>query len=121
MDNTFPKTEKLYRTIYPPNRVAMFWRKDGSISSAAFADPNGLSVERGDFRSNDIVISSMLSKFTGHIVSVYARDCYNIGAFLQYLPSKNNIYHSEIHGSKTKALLSKSQRYRLVRKAIVYN
>ena len=46
MDNTFPKSEKLYRAVYPPDKVAMFWRRDGSISSAAFADPNGLSVDR---------------------------------------------------------------------------
>ena len=121
MDNIFPKSEKLYRAIYPPDKAAMFWRKDGSISSAAFADPNGLSVERGDFRSTDKVINSMHSKFIGHIVSVYAKNCYSIGAFLRYLPSKYNIYHSEIHGSKTNVLLSKSQRYYLAQKAKIYN
>lgn len=121
MDNTFPKSEKLYRAVYPPDKVAMFWRKDGSISSAAFADPNGLSVDRGNFRLNDIVVSSMLKRFTGRIISLYAKDCQNAGAFLCYLPSKSNKYHSEIHGSKTSVLLSKSQRYYLARKAKIYN
>ncbi len=121
MDNTFLKTEKLYRAIYPPKVSAMYWRKDGTISSAAFADSQGLSVERGDFRSDNVVVNSMLERFTGYIVSLYARDCFNVGAILRYLPSNNNVYHSEIHGSESKKLLSKSQRYYLARKARIVN
>lgn len=121
MDNTFLKTEKLYRAIYPPKVSAMYWRKDGTISSAAFADPQGLSVERGDFRSDNVVVNSMLERFTGYIVSLYARDCFNVGAILRYLPSNNSVYHSEIHGSESKKLLSKSQRYYLARKARIVN
>lgn len=117
MDNTFPKSEKLYRAIYPPEKASMFWRKDGSVSSAAFADSKGLYAERGNFQSDDEVTAAMLTRFTGYIVSLYAKDCYNVGAILQYLPSKSNIYHSEIHGSQTTPLLSKSQRYHLTRKA----
>ena len=50
MDNTFELNEKLYRAVYPPDVAEMFWRKDGTISSAAFADPRGLSVNRGNNR-----------------------------------------------------------------------
>ncbi|MBE5899338.1 MAG: hypothetical protein E7279_07015 [Lachnospiraceae bacterium] len=121
MDNIFPKTEKLYRAIYPPKVSAMYWRKDGTISSAAFADSQGLSVERGDFRSDNVVVNSMLERFTGYIVSLYARDCFNVGAILRYLPSNNSVYHSEIHGSESKKLLSKSQRYYLAKKARIVN
>lgn len=82
MDNTFYADEKLYRAVYPPEAVAMFWRKDGSLSSAAFADPKGLSVPR-------------------------------------YCPSRQNPWHSEIRGSETSVLLSKSQRLYLAEKAVV--
>lgn len=76
MDNTFPKSEKLYRAVYPPDKVAMFWRRDGSISSAAFADPNGLSVDRGNFRSNDIIISSSQESNCIQLASThYKKEC----------------------------------------------
>ena len=57
MDNTFPNCEKLYRAVFPESYMQMFWRKDGTVSSAAFTDKQGLSVERGDFREDENVIS----------------------------------------------------------------
>ena len=119
MDNTFKNDEKLYRAVYPPEVADMFWKRDGSVSSAAFADRNGLSVDRGDYRSDTDVIVDMRSRFSGHILSVYVKNCCDIGASVKYLPSKNNIYHSEIHGSETNPLLSKSQRRSLALKARV--
>ena len=110
MDNTFQNTEKLYRAVYPPEVADIFWKKDGSISSAAFADPKGLSVERGDYRKDNDVISSMRKKFSGHIISLYVKNCTDTGAVVIYTPSRTNIYHSEIHGNEKTALLSKSQR-----------
>ena len=56
MDNTFPNCEKLYRAVFPESYMQMFWRKDGTVSSAAFTDKQGLSVERGDFREDENVI-----------------------------------------------------------------
>lgn len=35
MDNTFPNCEKLYRAVFPESYMQMFWRKDGTVSSAA--------------------------------------------------------------------------------------
>ncbi len=119
MDNTFKNTEKLYRAVYPPEVANMFWKQDGSISSAAFADPKGLSVDRGDFRNDDDVVSSMRLRFTGNIVSVYAKNCFDIGAAIRYLPSRTNPYHCEIHGSETTPLLSKSQRRFLASRALI--
>ena len=118
MDNTFSQSEKLYCAIYPPEIASMFWKRDGSLSSAAFADPKGLSVERGAFRDEQSVVDSMVKKFTGHIVRIYVRDCFTIGAVIKYLPSKHNPYHSEIHGSNATALLSKQQRRYLAQKSI---
>ena len=119
MDNEFKSDEKLYRAVYPPEIADMFWKKDGSVSSAAFADPKGLSVDRGDYRSDTTVILSMQKKFTGHIISLYVKNCIDIGAAVKYLPSRANPYHSEIHGSNTAPLLTKSQRRFLASRARV--
>ncbi len=119
MDNNFEKTEKLYRTVYPPEIADIFWKTDGSVSSAAFADPNGLSVDRGDYREDRDVISDMRRRFKGHIISLYGKNCYDTSAIVRYLPSKSNMYHSEIHGSESSVLLSKSQRRFLAQRAVV--
>lgn len=119
MDNNFEKTEKLYRAVYPPEIADIFWKIDGSVSSAAFADPNGLSVDRGDYWDDCDVISDMRRRFKGHIISLYVKNCYDTGAIVRYLPSKSNIYHSEIHGSESSVLLSKSQRRFLAQRTIV--
>ena len=119
MDNTFEINEKLYRAVYPPEVAEMFWRKDGTISSAAFADPKGLSVDRGYHRPDNEVISSMQKRLTGRIISLYVKNCIDIGASVKYLPSVSNPYHSEIHGNDTTPLLSKQQRLFLSGKAVV--
>ncbi len=97
----------------------MFWRKDGTLSSAAFADPHGLSVDRAGGRPEQDIIYNMNNRFTGRIISVYVKNCLNIGATVMYMPSINNPYHAEIHGSETCPLLSKQQRLFLARKAVI--
>lgn len=119
MDSEFKSEEKLFRAIYPPEVVEMFWRKDGGVSSAAFADPNGLSVEREGDRDTDHAVNSMKSKFIGRVIYIRVKNCTEIGAVVRYLPSKSSRYHSEIHGSKKVKLLSKTQRSHLSRKAVV--
>ena len=119
MDNTFNNTEKLYRAVYPPEVADIFWKKDGSISSAAFADPKGLSVDRGNYRPDAEVLESMRKKFNGHIISLYVKNCVDTGAVVIYSPSKTNPYHSEIHGKEKTILLSKSQRRFLAQKAVI--
>lgn len=117
MDNSFSPMEKLYRAVYPPSYNNMYWKKDGSLSSAAFADKNGLSVERGYFRDDSSVLDEMNHFFTGSIVSVTVQQYYDVSATVKYLPSKRSIYHSEIHGDETHLLFSKSQRKRLALQA----
>ncbi len=119
MDNTFKNDERLYRAVYPPEIAGMYWRKDGTISSAAFADARGLSVDRGDYRTDEVVVDHMRKRFTGYIIRLYVKNCVDIGAAVRYLPSDSNPYHSEIHGSETEVLLSKQQRLQLSRKALV--
>lgn len=117
MDNTFENTEKLYRAVYPPSHPGMFWKKDGRISPSAFADPKGLSVERGFYRKSEEIIKKMKKTFSGCIVSFSVHNCRDVDAVVKYLPSKNNDYHSEVHGSDTVVLLSKSQRFHLAKVA----
>lgn len=117
MDNTFKDAEKLYRAVYPPSHPGMFWKKDGRISPSAFADPKGLSVERGFYRESAEIIEKMKKKFSGCVVSLYVKDCRDVSAVVKYMPSKDNEYHSEIHGSDTVVLLNKSQRYHLAEMA----
>ncbi len=119
MDNTFKNTEKLYRAVYPPEIADIYWKIDGSISSAAFADPNGLSVDRGNYREDSEVVLQMRQKFRGHIISLFVKNCVDVQAPVFYKPSRSNPYHSEIHGSATSALLSKSQRRHLAKSAVI--
>ena len=72
MDNTFPNCEKLYRAVFPESYMQMFWRKDGTVSSAAFTDKQGLSVERGDFREDENVIED--TELYSEILFRYLKD-----------------------------------------------
>ena len=117
MDNTFKEDERLYRAVYPPSHPGMFWKKDGTLSPSAFADPKGLSVERGYYRAAEQIVEKMKKTFSGCIVSVSVGDCINTEAKVRYLPSKDNTYHSEIHKSEEQKLLDRKQRLDLARAA----
>ena len=119
MTEQFEITEKLYRAVYPPEIMPMFWKENGRLSSAAFKDKNGLSVERGDFRQDKDVIENMYLYFYGAIIQLLVKDCIECNAVLKYLPTQRSIYHSEIHGSKERRLLSQSQCKHLADAAIV--
>lgn len=113
MNNTFSDCEKLYRAVFPESYIQMFWRKDGTVSSAAFVDKEGLSVERGNFREDQRVIEEMQKFFKGCIISLTVEQCRKVDAIVKYKPTRRSKYHSEIHGSATVPLLSKSQRKKL--------
>lgn len=116
MDDNFNDSEILYRAVYPPSHPGMFWKKNGKLSPAAFADPKGLSVERGFYRTTEEVVDKMKSFYKGCIISVSVGDCRETEAVVRYMPT-NNEYHSEIHGSDMVKLLNKSQRLHLAEKA----
>lgn len=113
MDNTFPDCEKLYRAVFPESYMKMFWKKDGTVSSAAFTDKEGLSVERGNFRDDKSVIEEMHKFFRGCIISFTVEQCKEVNAIVKYKPTDRSNYHSEIHGTETVPLLSKGQRKKL--------
>lgn len=111
MDNSFKEKEALYRAVYPPEKNRMFWKDENHISSAVFLDKKGVSVERGNFRSDEEVAKDMQKSFLGKIVSITAGVCYKVNAKIFYKPTKRSLYHSEIHGSETRVLLTPSQRH----------
>ena len=110
MDNSFSDNEVLCRAVYPPEMNRMFWKDENHVSSAAFLDKKGLSVERGNFRTDETVITEMKESFIGRIVSVTVKLCREIQALVLYKPTKRSIYHTEIHGNIKSPLLSPSQR-----------
>ena len=110
MNNIFSEKELLYRAVYPPEINQILWKDNKHVSSAAFLDKKGLSVERGNFRSDEDVVKDMRKSFIGTIISVTTILCKTVDAKIFYKPTKRSIYHSEIHGSDTKIILSPKQR-----------
>lgn len=110
MNNSFEESESLYRAVYPPEVNRMFWKDEEHVSSAVFLDKKGLSVERGNFRSDEEVINNMKKTFIGKIISVTVGQCLEVNASVLYKPTKRSAYHTEIHGNKRHIILSPSQR-----------
>lgn len=109
MTEQFDSFEKLFRAVYPPDIMPLFWKENGQLSSAVFKDKRGLSVERAGGRPENVVLDYMRLYFYGSIISVFAEDCNFCKAVIKYLPTRRSEYHSEIHGSNDRALLSQSQ------------
>ena len=110
MNNTFNENELLYRAVYPPEINHILWKDNQHVSSAAFLDKRGLSVERGDIRSDEEVLKYMRKSFIGRFISVTVGLCHRINAKVIYKPTKRSIYHSEIHGSEKQIVLTPAQR-----------
>ena len=110
MDNTFPENENLYRAVYPFELNQMLWKDSQHVSSAAFLDKRGLSVERGNFRFDEEVLKDMKKNFIGRFISVTVGLCCKINARIIYKPTKRSVYHSEIHGGEKQTTLTPSQR-----------
>lgn len=113
-------TEPLYRAIKPAED---FWRIDGeSVTSAAFWDKRGLSVDRLGNRSPQDAIDTLHNR-PGYnnrgIVSVTVQNCLDVEALPKHIPLEDNPHHSEIHGNEAQPTLSKEQRKRLARAAII--
>lgn len=117
MDCIFSEKELLLRAVLPPDRRPDFW-KDGRLSSAALKDKHGLSVERTYDRSLEDSINYMLLHLHGFVASVGVSDCKDVSAYIVYMPSSTNKYHSEIHGSSTDIVLSDIQAKKLAKRSV---
>lgn len=118
MTEAFDEKERLLRAVWPPDRRPDFW-VNGRLSSAALKDKNGLSVDRTFDRTVESAVGDMRTRLQGCIVSFSVLDCNSVNAFLEYLPSSGNKYHSEIHGSPTEIELGDVQALLLARAAVL--
>lgn len=118
MNEKFRDDEKLYRAVFLKD---LYQKENGRISSAVFLDKKGqgLSVDRDGGRAEIEVIIDMKKRLHGNIISVKVMDCRNVKALVLYKPSRDNKFHSEIHGSLESPLLSPEQRLILSKKSVI--
>lgn len=109
MNNIFNPAECLYRAIMPSKPNMLFMKDDGSVSSALYKDPNGCSVDRGNYRNDNDVVADMQKRLVGNIAKFSVKTCNEADILIKYLPENNDIYHSELHRDINRKLLSKSQ------------
>lgn len=110
MDSIFQPTESLLRAVRPGG---MYWKSNGSLSSAAFKDKAGLSVDRTGDRSLNDAVAFIRAHLKGTVVYVTVPECETANVKLFYLPLPDNEFHSEIHRDETRAELTTSQAKRL--------
>lgn len=119
MDDKFDSNEILYRGLHK------MWIEDNdSVSSAAFKDSGGISVDRDGGRDEQKCIDRMLNALP-QIVGVCRLTCGDVEACDAkpvYRPFAENPYHSEIHDSVEQIKIkSKSKAKKLANKSqIVY-
>lgn len=106
MDSEFYDKEKLYRAVLP---IDPFIKGCGKISSAAFKDKNGLSVDKQMHRLNSEAVNFIKSSKRGDIYSVTTNDCDDKCIECKYLPTDDNKYHSELHKDSENKGLTRSQ------------
>ncbi len=104
MTEQFEVNEKLFRAVYPPEIMPLFWKENGEVSSAVFKDKKGLSVERAGNRDELTIVDSMRRFFYGVIVSVRTQDCWACRAVLEvpsYKEKHISFRNSRFRGQST--------------------
>lgn len=119
MEIEFKDDEKLFRAVWPESNFPLYWKEDGTLSSAALRDKKGLSVERAAERCDSEALKVVCASFEGHVVSFTVGQCNEVNALVVPKPTKRSSYHTEIHGSQESKLLTKAQARHLARNAIV--
>lgn len=117
MDN-FDDEEKFYRKVPPnPNMI----KQNGTITSAAFKDSKGCSVDCKKDRDESDVIRNFICRFKDTasgiegVADVSYRNCLEADTTVLSLPEDDNNYHCEIHKSKDEVVLTPGQAKRLAR------
>lgn len=89
--NEYPDNSNcIYRALNP--RMA-FEKPDGSISSAAFKDKKGLSVEQQMGRMDTNVAEHMMSYLNGNIAKIRRVICGDCDVIVQPKPLNGNEFH----------------------------
>ena len=104
----FEQNELLCRAVRPKG---IYYKSSGRLSDAAFKDSKGLSVDRQAGRVVAECVRFMLDdrKLEGDIYTVTYHDCDEVDAVVLPLPTRDDAYHCEIHGSDTEILLTDVQ------------
>ena len=116
MDEHFASNECLYRGLH-----SLWIEDDNTVSSAAFKDSGGVSVDRDGGRNQRECVDRLLEALPqlAGVCKLTICDVEACDAVAVYRPISNNEYHSEIHdsaeqvqiksGSKSRKLASKCQ------------
>ncbi len=117
MDDSFAQDERLYRGLH------QIWiEDDNSVSSAAFKDSGGNSVDRDGGREEQACIDRLMGALpqiaaVGRITYEEVEEC---GAITKYCPVEGNEFHSEIRDSDVQVQIkSKSKSRKLANKCQV--
>jgi len=106
----FENDERLYRAVLPGS---IFWRHDGTLTSAALKDRKGLSTDRQMRRPHEDCIEFMRKRLRGSIVSVSCENCEEAKAIVQYDKKDDNVFHTLILPDADKLQLTNGQAKRL--------
>jgi len=122
MADTIPEevleNEYLYRGV-----IELNWDFERQrVTSAAFKDSQGVSVDRQHTRSYRQCIDFLNRSTTFFaICKVQTKDVLELNALVKYLPIEGNPYHSEIHDSKERIQMRGAKPKRIREKSeIVY-
>ncbi len=108
MEDTIGKDEFLYRGIH---EIWITKEDNNRISSAAFKQASGCSVDRDGGRKKEDCISRLLGlKDFGAVCRIVNYEVSQSGAVSVYCPSKTNIYHTEIRDSPEKIEISSNKK-----------
>ena len=102
VNNEVSNNEWLYRLVLnKPN----YWKEnENRVSSAAFKDSKGVSVDRDGERPESKIIEELNHRFIekiGGIVKIQAGFCRNSGAIPLSKPEVDNVYHCIIIGKES--------------------
>ena len=119
--NFTDEQELLFRAVWSPEVKPNLWLSmEGEkprLSSAAFTDPRGCSVDRQANRSVKESVAFMKKRLHGLIFAVDVKTCMDVKAIIATLPSATNPYHCEIIKSKEHRQLDSLQALALARNA----
>jgi|GEM_PF-540087 len=108
--------EYLYRGVVLNNWDLI----NNRISSAAFKDTGGASVDRDGGREESECIKNLLQvKDFKAICKIKAEIVRSYGAIILYKPIKSNIFHSEIHDSTERIQMRGSKPDKLRRSSLL--
>lgn len=114
INNIISDEESLFRGVLEIN-----WnKKENRISSSAFKDSNGCSVDRCHFRSDQESSLALFERKNFYaIAKVKVAKVRAIPCLTLYLPIEMNKYHSEIHDEEGRASIRSSKASKLSKNA----